>query len=148
VVKTFRKGISIHGEVIHKYFKETFPHVGENTEHTTLERRRCIAQPKGHALVCSERTRKGGLLLIFGSNQNLIIPRITIKKAVVLLASRSSIWSMKRRGNMVCNQCILAILSECESTLVRRHHFFINVIPNFFGTTCTGLPMKYQKWFK
>ena len=86
MVKTYQKGISKHEEVINEYFNEPFHKIREDAEHTTLKRCRCISQPKGHASVrkYSKLTSEGGLLLILRSNQNLIIARIIIKKAVRL----------------------------------------------------------------
>ncbi|MED6117683.1 hypothetical protein PIB30_112067, partial [Stylosanthes scabra] len=64
-------------------------HVRENGEHTPLKCSWCIAQSKWHSFVCkdSKGAGEGCFFLVSRIHYDLVISRITIKEAVVGMAS-------------------------------------------------------------
>ena len=71
--------------------KKLFHHIREKTEHASLECHESVAQSKGHASVCegSEKAGERSLLLIFCSNRDLIVSRVSIQEAIVLMSSQA-----------------------------------------------------------
>ena len=58
--------------------------IAENAKHTPLESGRCIAKAKGHPPIGirAKWAGEGGFLLVFCSNLNLKVSKITIEEAV------------------------------------------------------------------
>src|SRR3954467_182361 len=85
IVETVVKGVSIDGKVVHENFHNLLTETMKYCRHAPLKSSRCITQTKRHTpiSISSVRTRKGGLLLIYGVNVNLREARIPIKRAEV-----------------------------------------------------------------
>ena len=80
-----------HREIIHEDFNGFFDHVRKYCHHASLKGSWGVTQPKWHSLEreCAIRACEGGFLLIFRSNGDMIVFRISIQKAKVLIPRES-----------------------------------------------------------
>src|SRR4051812_44689275 len=85
------KQISSYYKVVHEDLNKLPNHIKKDSHHASLKSCRCIGHAKWYPSVCvrSIRTHEHSLLLIFRSDINLIITKISVKKAVVFMTSQS-----------------------------------------------------------
>ena len=107
VLKTLVERIFVNREIVHEDFEESFGHIGEDAEHAALKTSRGVAQPKRHATIrkYAEQTRGCSFLLIFRSDWNLVVPRVSIQKAIVLMTCKSLEHLINKRKGEVILPC-------------------------------------------
>ena len=68
-----------------------FDHIRKYCHHASLKGSQGVTKSKWHSpkSKCAIRAREGGFLLIFQSNGDLIVSRVSIQKAKVIISCKS-----------------------------------------------------------